>query len=186
MEKNIEKLLNNHKKVADDFLAMVEYLKKYPECSSILKLLTCDKMVVYKLLRTCSDNLESMFGLFSSLQHAFLDDGEFHVVREIDTSVTNHRERFNKFLIDNGKEPLYDDPTYYDYYIKPYGDYNSRPISNKQLGDLIDAFQKGYDFYGLNEEAIEAWENQAYNEWRSIEEEAENMLKTIYEESKYL
>lgn len=181
---NIDKIVNKHLQQVENFKGVIKANKEDEETIVINKLLTCEPMIVYSLFETCQDHLEGMLGLFHSLRHAFLDDGEYQIVRTDNPYHRESHELINKLRVKKGKEPFEYEPLWM-YSIG--NDWEKRPLQPSELEEIIDAKQKAYDFY--NEHKVEIEESNFLDrksknqEWHLLEREVDAIMARIYKDS---
>lgn len=84
-EKTIERLDNLE-------MLLVRYETEHPV---IAKLLNLPKQALYELTRCHKYDLNSVEGLIHSLRHAFVDDGDWSIVRRLDTDMEEFYVRMN-------------------------------------------------------------------------------------------
>ena len=62
------------------------------DCPVVYDMFNSSGMVFYRLFKM-HDSFENVEYIINALHHAFMDDGEFYVVKELDKPVTEMRKR---------------------------------------------------------------------------------------------
>ncbi|QKN84833.1 hypothetical protein KNV05_gp122 [Vibrio phage River4] len=117
----------------------------------IIKLLNLPSQVLYNLTKTYKNNLNSVWGLVHSLRHAFVDDGDWSIVRKVNKDILEMRARL-------GLDTENDIP--YTYSIEP-GDWTMDDgveaiiLLEEDWDALIDTYMLHINYYNDNREAVD-------------------------------
>lgn len=126
------------------------------DCPVIIELLESHEMTQYRLFKVHKGNLESMESIARSLHHAFLDDGSWHVARELNAQATDSRARMNNIMKDKGKSDKLLTPIVYNYYLQEGDSETNMNINEHHLSEMIKLDSIHYNYYDDNKDAIES------------------------------
>ena len=150
---DFDKIRQDQLKRIDNFEACC---KVYAEdCPVIIELLESHEMVQYNLFKVYKGNLESMESIAHSLHHAFVDDGAWHIARELDVQGTTCRGRLNKLMVSSGKLDKVKEGNVYRYYLEAGDSETNGNIDENHLSEMIKLDTLHYNYYEANKEAIE-------------------------------
>jgi len=170
--KQLEKELAERVKNLDN---MLEKCKK--DCPVVYDLFNSSGMVFYRMFKM-HDSFENVEHIVYALHHAFVDDGEFYVVKEMDKPVTEMRKRLsNKTGKDFGNE-------YYTYHLKEWHG-SGVPVNQKQLSRLL-CVQNTYEKYNKrNRQNIDKWkEDRSYlSKSVALCKKCTGVFEAIYQEN---
>jgi len=177
--KQLEKELAERVKNLDN---MLEKCKK--DCPVVYDIFNSSGMVFYRLFKM-HDSFENVEHIVYALHHAFVDDGEFYVVKELNEPATRSRNNLSKIT---GKE--YD--TVYDYKLVEWHG-SGMPVNQNQLHSILSAHNRAYKFeknncQKLNQSTIiNGVYNSAnridLNELRLLDYIAINSFEQVYQEN---
>jgi hypothetical protein len=127
------------------------------DCPVIMELLESHEMTQYKLFKINKDSLEDMETIAHSLYHAFVDDGAWHVTREVDEQGTELRDNLNELRIEIGEGCLdtIKDDVVYRYRLKVGDSNTNRNITEYHLSEMIRLDTIHHIYYANNKDNIE-------------------------------
>lgn len=158
-----------------DFKSAIERNKETEYGQVINKLLTANEYVVY-LFEDCysQKDIRSMSALFSTLNHAFSDDGEVYIKKILSPLGSKELGKFYQYKIAIGENP------------KGVG------LTYQQLDMLIEQQIETYNFDKENEKVINKSfddlteeEKLVYENYLSKSVLVNEMMKKFYKENKY-
>lgn len=134
-----------------------EACKRYAEdCPVIIELLESHPMTLYRLFSVHKESLEEMETIAHSLHHAFVDDGSWHVAREVCYIRTDTRKRLNRMFEEKGMLDKIQEVPVYNYCLKGGDSDTNYNIYSDHLSEMIKLDALHYDYYKTHKEAIEA------------------------------
>ncbi|BBL19188.1 hypothetical protein KIT04_019 [Vibrio phage KIT04] len=135
-------------KSINDLEVVLERCEK--ENPVIIKLLNLPSQVLYNLTKTYKNDLNSVWGLVHSLRHAFVDDGDWSIVRKVNKDILEMRARLG----------IEDDEIPYTYSIEP-GDWTMNDdveaiiLFEEDWDALIDTYMLHINYYEENRQAVD-------------------------------
>lgn len=134
-----------------------EACKIYAEdCPVIIELLESHPMTLYRLFEVDKNSFEAMEGIAHSLHHAFVDDGAYHVAREVCHIRTDMKKRLNKVFEEKGMLDKIQEVPVYTYCLKGGDSDSNSNIGERHLSEMIEVDSLHYAYYETHKKAIEA------------------------------
>lgn len=151
-------------------------LEKYKtEHPVIIKLLNLPEQALYSLTKAHKGNLDSVYGLVHSLRHAFVDDGDWSLVRRVNTDIMEMFEQLNH-------EP---EEIAYTYSIE-MGDWMCSEgveailIHECDWDAIIDTYMLHIDYYEEHGDAIEDFETKEHERYWELLRKSEELYSDMF------
>lgn len=145
------------------------------------RLLNLPEQQLYELTKCYKNNLNSVEGLIHSLRHAFVDDGDWSIVRKVDTSLLAFFEEAGIPEGDRGEK--------FTYEIRE-GDWTLTQgvqailILEEDWDVIIDTHMLHVEYYSANRDAVDGWEDEANEKYWELLNKSDELYARWFEERK--